>query len=643
MPPLISVIMPVLNGAPTLDRAVQSVIVQEFADWEIVAVDDGSTDDTWKTLQRLAAAEPRLRLVRLDQNCGIAAARNRAIEAAQGEILTFLDHDDEYYEHYLAQVQKLRQEGDVLVFGYDFAYEDGPAEGRLASWDPAIVREEIFLQNIVMPLGVAHARSWWLKAGGFHESCWQPDWDYWKRLLRAGAHFHYPRLKSGRYHVRPEGANRQPHVTPRQRQMFADNWREGKPMYGDRALLADQRKVRKIAFVSAHCAIDPTNGAATSTLDALQLLAESGFECQVFCCSHLDAWQEVAIEDVLDQVGARYRFQDVNIGSQQGQLLLTDYRGVAVTVFRAASSRQWTSIAEFDAFLTVCDHYLKQNRPDVVWTYGGDPAAYNLQRLAKRLDIPVLFALHNFCYAEPASFVASDYVVVFSEFSRRHYWDSLKLACQKLPLIVDPGRVGVAHWNPQYVTFVNPEPRKGVFVFARIAEILSKRRPDIPLLVVEGAAKKEVLLQLGVDLGRLPNLYIMPTTPNPRNFYAVTKMLLMPSLLEPAGLVAMEAMFNGIPVLAGNRGGLPEIVGEAGYLLDIPECCIGESPRSPAAEEVEPWVDTIVRLWDDPGLYARYSQAARQRGRRWIGENLKTVYREFFANLFVQPGPPIVP
>ena len=48
----------------------------------------------------------------------------------------------------------------------------------------------------------------------------------------------------------------------------------------------------------------------------------------------------------------------------------------------------------------------------------------------------------------------------------------------------------------------------------------------------------------------------LPTTPHPRDFYAVSKILLMPSLLEPAGLVAMEGMFNGIPVLAGKRGGL---------------------------------------------------------------------------------------
>ena len=336
---------------------------QDFADWEIVAVDDGSTDDTPRILQRWAADDCRVRVIRREENRGVAAARNAAIEAAQGEVLTFLDRDDEYYPYYLAEVRRLCEQADVLVFGYDYVYEDGPAAGRLPAWSPASVAGELFLQNIVMPLGVAQRRQWWEKAGGFHEAAWQPDWDYWKRLLRAGARLEFPPLKSGRYHVRLTGNNRSSHVTPRQRQTLLDNWRQGKPMYGDRPLLAGRPKCRKIAFVSAHCAVDPTNGAATSTLDGLQLLAESGFDCRVFCCTHMDALAETAIEDVLDQFGARYRFRDLAVGAYQAQLLLTAHRDVPVTLFRAASSRQWAGAAESEAFLAACDHFLKEQRP----------------------------------------------------------------------------------------------------------------------------------------------------------------------------------------------------------------------------------------------------------------------------------------
>ena len=54
---------------------------------------------------------------------------------------------------------------------------------------------------------------------------------------------------------------------------------------------------------------------------------------------------------------------------------------------------------------------------------------------------------------------------------------------------------------------------------------------------------------MGIDLSGVKNVRIMPNTPDPRQFYAVTKLLLMPSLMENAGFVAMEAMSNGIPVL----------------------------------------------------------------------------------------------
>ncbi len=210
------------------------------------------------------------------------------------------------------------------------------------------------------------------------------------------------------------------------------------------------------------------------------------------------------------------------------------------------------------------------------------------------------------------------------------------------------------------MTFVNPEPRKGVHIFARIAEVLSRRRPDIPLLIVEGAGKASFLPQLGVNLSGIRNLRIMPNTPDSRQFYAVTKLLLMPSLMENAGFVAMEAMTNGIPVLASNRGGLPETIGNSphpnplpagegtfhpnlperegtfhsraltpdegtcgGFLFDIPARYTPETREVPTAEEVEPWVEAIIRLWDDPAEYERLSRAARQRAQRWHPDRLR--------------------
>jgi glycosyltransferase involved in cell wall biosynthesis len=192
--------------------------------------------------------------------------------------------------------------------------------------------------------------------------------------------------------------------------------------------------------------------------------------------------------------------------------------------------------------------------------------------------------------------------------------------------------------HPRYVTFVNPEPRKGLLVFARIAEVLARRHPEIPLLVVGGSDAS--LNAAGIDPSAMPNLTVMPNTADPREFYAVTKLLLMPSLWnESFGLVAAEAMLNGIPVLASNRGALPETVGSAGFLFDIPRDYTPETRVMPMAAEVEPWVETIVRLWNDADFYGQSSERARAHAQQWLPECLGPIFSEFISTLVSGHGP----
>lgn len=318
---------------------------------------------------------------------------------------------------------------------------------------------------------------------------------------------------------------------------------------------------------------------------------------------------------------------------------------VPVTSFGSASTRGiWMDDYEVAAFLTAFSLYLDKNRPDAVMTYGGDPVSLAMIEEVKRRDIPVVFTLHNFLYTCTEPFRLADYATVPSEFCRQHYWDKLKVACHRLPNVVDWHRAEVTDWQPRYATFVNPHAVKGVFVFLRIAEVLSRRRPDIPLLIIEGRGKTNLLTQTVVDPNALRNLYRLEATPDPRHFYNLSKLVLMPSLWnESFGLVAAESMLNGIPVLASNRGALPETLGNAGFLFDIPAQYTPETQTLPSEAEVEPWVDTIIRLWDDSAFYDRASQAARQEAQRWHPNHLIPTYREFFGNLFHQPGPPMLP
>ncbi|MDE3115120.1 MAG: glycosyltransferase family 2 protein, partial [Pseudomonadota bacterium] len=103
-PPLFSVVIPVYNRAELLRSALESVRAQSCQDFEIVVVDDGSTDDPAKTVA--AFADPRIRCVR-QNNRGASAARNRGIALARGRFVAFLDSDDCFLPHHLERMAKL--------------------------------------------------------------------------------------------------------------------------------------------------------------------------------------------------------------------------------------------------------------------------------------------------------------------------------------------------------------------------------------------------------------------------------------------------------------------------------------------------------------------------------------------------------
>ena len=88
----ISVIIPTYNRKHTLNRAIHSVLSQTFQPWEIIAVDDGSTDGTKEWLAKMY---PAIRYIH-QSNSGVSAARNVGIKTAQGDWLAFLDSDDEW-------------------------------------------------------------------------------------------------------------------------------------------------------------------------------------------------------------------------------------------------------------------------------------------------------------------------------------------------------------------------------------------------------------------------------------------------------------------------------------------------------------------------------------------------------------------
>jgi len=105
--PKISVIIPIYNAERYLSETIESVMAQTYSDWEIVAVDDGSTDKTPEILKDHEKKLSKKLCVITQKNSGVSIARNTAIAAARGEYIAFLDHDDLWLPEKLEKQVKL--------------------------------------------------------------------------------------------------------------------------------------------------------------------------------------------------------------------------------------------------------------------------------------------------------------------------------------------------------------------------------------------------------------------------------------------------------------------------------------------------------------------------------------------------------
>ena len=123
---MFSVLMPVFDVAAYVEESVRSVLDQDFADLELIVVDDASTDGTNDVVHRLSSADHRLELVRLDHNGGPGHARNVALQHARGSYVMFLDGDDTLEPGALTRIFGRLQEADhpeLLLLNHVRTYE----------------------------------------------------------------------------------------------------------------------------------------------------------------------------------------------------------------------------------------------------------------------------------------------------------------------------------------------------------------------------------------------------------------------------------------------------------------------------------------------------------------------------------------
>jgi glycosyltransferase involved in cell wall biosynthesis len=195
--PAVTVIMPTRNRAAITPRAIESVIAQTWSDWELIIIDDASTDATPDMIARYAEGDVRIRSLRVDSAGGAASARNRGIAAARGDYIAFIDDDDEWL------APKLERQ----IAAFTAAPTIGVTHGPFIEVDPEsrerIVGEFQAPNGVALPtllrgnqLGhstVMVRRSVLQAAGAFDDRLPRlQDWDLWIRLAMITRFAHVP-------------------------------------------------------------------------------------------------------------------------------------------------------------------------------------------------------------------------------------------------------------------------------------------------------------------------------------------------------------------------------------------------------------------------------------------------------------------
>lgn len=191
---LVTVVVPAFNAANFLQRAVQSVLEQSYAHWELIIVNDGSTDATGQLADQLANQDERITVVH-QENCGLSGARNAGMRIAQGTYIQLLDADDLLLPHKLQdQVGFLESRPDcAMVYGEGLYFEAGREVSM--EYPPARrgVLRELLIRNYILVNAGIFRRAVIEEIGYFKETsnnryplygC--EDWDYWLRMAAAG-------------------------------------------------------------------------------------------------------------------------------------------------------------------------------------------------------------------------------------------------------------------------------------------------------------------------------------------------------------------------------------------------------------------------------------------------------------------------
>ena len=213
--PLCSIVMPAFNVEPYIREAIQSVFAQSLSDWELIVIDDGSSDGTVAAVREFT--DRRIRLLQ-QANAGVGAARNHGIARSRGRMICFLDADDRLRPQAINSLSRTLKRapqacvayGESVVMdatGQSFGTARGPIFAQRPSGQ---VLWDILQSNFVTTVGAACiCASALTRVGNFRtDMVLGEDWDLWCRLATVGEFIYVGKEPIVEYRLRPDSAMR---------------------------------------------------------------------------------------------------------------------------------------------------------------------------------------------------------------------------------------------------------------------------------------------------------------------------------------------------------------------------------------------------------------------------------------------------
>lgn len=218
--PLVSVVIPCYNQEKYLKETVESVLKSRYTSFEILIVNDGSTDHSLALAQNLADQHSSIRVLSFE-NGGVAKARNLGIQAARGPYILPLDGDDLIHENYIEEAVKILEQKPSSKVVYCQAVkfnEQGQKPWKLKPYS----RYQLARDNMIF-VAALFRKSDWEKVGGFSEDMkmGREDWEFWIKMLKAGGEVYQLPFVGFYYRLTPTSKRKKTGTSQKKRERIA--------------------------------------------------------------------------------------------------------------------------------------------------------------------------------------------------------------------------------------------------------------------------------------------------------------------------------------------------------------------------------------------------------------------------------------